>query len=107
MALRSERSCLALPTTCNNMRTTAPSFRISQSDERTTNAPVQISAPGSTISIDTWHHHKSLSGGTASFEFIESSAAAISIILDLESGNGSLTILNSRFQLPQTRSECP
>ena len=80
-------------------------FASANSDERATNAPIQISAPDSTISISAWGHHESLSCGSPSFEFVESSAAAISIILDLASRNGSLTILNSHFQLTQTRSE--
>src|SRR5262245_45136199 len=96
MVLRSERSCPALPTICKQSRR---AFTSANSDERPTNAPVQISVPGSTISIGTGHHHESLSGGTPSFECVESSAAAISIILDLESGNGSLKIADLSFPI--------
>ena len=38
-------------------------------------------------SIGTWAHHESLSSGTPTFEFVESSAAAIAIILDLAGRN--------------------
>jgi putative transposase len=51
--------------------------------KRATNAPVQIFMPGTTIPIDAWHDHESVSSGTPTSAFIESSTPAIAIIRDL------------------------
>ena len=60
--------------------------------KRATNAPVQIFMPGTTIPIDAWHDHESVSSGTPTSELVESSAAAVTIILDLANRNGGVRV---------------
>ena len=87
------------PTICQQ------SPRSAHSEERTTNAPIQITPTSSALSVAPRCRPKSILRCATLAEIDSSPTLEVSVLRSLANGNGGLTISNSRRQSAQTRSE--
>jgi transposase-like protein len=83
----------------------AENFASAYSDERTTNAPIQIAAASSALSVAPRCRPESILRCTTFAEIDSSPSLEISVLRGLAKGNGGLTIPNSPLQSAQTRSD--
>ena len=94
-----------LPGVTHDTQQSGRDFASAYSDERTTNAPIQITPTSSALSLAPRCRPKSILRCATFAEFDSSPTLEVSVLRSLANSNGGLTISNSRLQSAQTRSE--